>query len=214
MNEVVAIIAAIVGSSGLASILAGGTQFRRTTRLHAQIKELDAAKNLLPDETRERAALEASTATVALELAAYVLVKADTRRLILLGLVGTSFIGANLMVFGYLPENSVTSLVLFPLPVPADANMPLIITGIVVLMSGYVAFYVYIYLRITARRRAKLIRRLLREPAAISSVQVLRVSREMSDPAVDSRREQASETSVAALPAESAGVAPEATPVA
>lgn len=177
MNELVAVIAAIVGSSGLASILAGATQFRRTHRLQAQLKELDAAKNLVQEASRERAALEASMATVALELAAYILIRGDVRRLVLLGLVGTSFIGAVLIVFGSLPHDPLKAFGFRE----GDVNMPLVVAGIVVLMSGYIALYVYVYLRLTAGQRSKLIHGLLSEPEGLTPAEVLRVSREMTD---------------------------------
>jgi hypothetical protein len=62
VNEIVAVIAALVGSSGVASILAGGTQFRRTHRLRSQLIELDESKQLVVPESREHSALQASVA--------------------------------------------------------------------------------------------------------------------------------------------------------
>lgn len=187
MNELVAVIAALVGSSGIASILAGGTQFRRTHKLQAQIIELDAAKKLLSDQPRERAALEAATATIALELAAHVLIKADTRRLVLLGLGGTSFIGAAMVAFGYLPPYAVGDFFFFPLPAPKEGNVALVVSGIAILLSGYVALFLYVYLRLSRRRRDRLIRSLLAEPDAhaADSAVILRVARAMTDPMDD-----------------------------
>lgn len=195
MNELVAVLAALVGSSGIASILAGGTQFRRTHKLQPQIQELDASKKLLSDQPRERAALEAATATVALELAAHVLIKADTRRSVLLGLGGSSFIGAAMAAFGYLPPDAADDLLLFPFPAPKEGNVALIDSGVAVLFSGYIALFLYVYLRLSRRRRDRLIRSLLAEPEAhaVDSAVILRLARATTDPMDDRQNSKPSD---------------------
>lgn len=177
MNEVVAVIAAILGSSGVASILAGGTQFRRTHRLQAQLKELHAARQLVPPESIECRALEASVATIALELAAHVLVRGDARRLVLMGCMGTSFIGALLAVAGAMPpETASAAWVFFPFPVSEGANATFVWLGFLIVVAGYVALYIYVYLRLSARKRARLVSQLMQDPA-IDSAEILRISR-------------------------------------
>ena len=181
MNELVAVIAALVGSSGIASILAGGTQFRRTHKLQAQIKELDASRKFLADQPRERTALEAAAATVALDLAAQVLIKSDTRQLVLLGFVGSSLSGFAMIGFGYMPSHSADFL-LFPLPVPSSVNFPLITAGMAVLFAGYIAFFIYVYLRLSRRRRERFITRVLQEPDVLGYSAILLAARAITDP--------------------------------
>lgn len=181
MNEIVAVIAALVGSSGVASILAGGTQFRRTHKLQLQIKELDASKKLFADQPRERTALEAAAATVALDLAAHILIKSDTRRLVLLGFVGSSASGFAMIAFGYMPSRSADFL-LFPLPVRSSVNIPLITAGFGVLFAGYIASFIYLYLRLSRRRRERFIARVLQEPHVYDSSAMLLAARTITDP--------------------------------
>lgn len=156
VNEVAALIAALVGSSGVASIVAGGTQFRRTHRLRAQLKELDEAKHLVTPESTEHAALQASVGTIALELAASVLIKHDSRRLVLFGISLTSAVGAYLLTAGIIGPGP--SDVWF-FQAPKDSVMSL--AGLIIFLTGYVALLVYLYLGITARRRERFISRLL-----------------------------------------------------
>lgn len=156
LNEIAALIAALVGSSGVASILAGGTQFRRTQKLRTQLKELDEAKQLVTPESREHVALQASVATIALELAAYVLIKHDSRRLVLFGISLTSAVGAYLLTVGLTGPGS--SDVWF-YQAPQDSVMSL--AGLIIFLTGYVALLVYLYLGITARRRERFMSRLL-----------------------------------------------------
>lgn len=184
VNELVAIIAALVGSSGIASILAGGTQFRRTHRLQAQIKELDASKKLLEGQPRERAALEAAAATVALELAAQILIKADNSRLVAGGFAMSSMMGFLMIIFGYMPPDTASGFLLFPLPrLSEGANFPLAAAGVAVLFAGYIAFFIYVYLRLSRRRREHLIARLLSEPdsSALDSSAILSAARAITD---------------------------------
>lgn len=180
LNEFVAVIAAILGSSGVASILAGGTQFRRTHRLQSQLKELDAAKQLVPPGSIESSALEASVATVALELAAHILIRGDARRLVLMGCVSTSLIGALLAVSGTMPSTTAGAwFVFFPFPSPEGANVPLVMLGTLIVLAGYVALFIYVYLRISARGRSRLVSKLIKDHA-IDAAEVLQISRQMT----------------------------------
>lgn len=166
----------------MASIIAGGTQFRRTHRLHSQLKELEEAKHLVAPESRERSALEASVATVALELSAHILIKRDTRKLVLVGVVLTAFVGSFLIFTGYMGSASLGDLLFFPLGAPADSNaaIPLIVSGMVIFLTGYVALFLYAYVRITASRRRRLISRLMTAPDTVESHTVLLISHHLN----------------------------------
>lgn len=178
MNEFVAVITALVGTSGVASILAGGTQFRRTHRLRAQLKELDESKQLVAPESKEHYALQAAVATLALELAAYVLIKRDSRRLVLVGIIATSAVGAYLLTAGVTGPGSFEAWFFAPLGAPQDLVMA--IAGLIIFMSGYTAIFIYVYLGITARQRQRFIWRLLKNPDQSDTDSILRLSHHLN----------------------------------
>lgn len=174
MNEIVAVIAALVGSSGVASILAGGTQFRRTHRLRSQLIELDESKQLVVPESREHSALQASVATVALELSAYIMIKNDSRRLVLLGIMLTASVGTYFITAGLTGPGLLGPWVFFPFGAPQDTVMTY--SGLIIFMTGYIALFLYLYLRLTARKRQRFITRILDEPEGAHPEAIVRWS--------------------------------------
>jgi hypothetical protein len=178
VNEIIAVIAALAGTSGVASILAGGTQFRRTHRLQAQLKELDAVKQLVVPESQECRALEASVAALALELSAYVLIKHDARRIVLLGIVLIAFVGTYLVFAGYLGPGSMGDLLMYPFGQPEDPAIT--IAGLVIFMTGYIAIFIYVYLAFTAKRRRHFTARISKPGTKIDSDTILRLSQHLN----------------------------------
>lgn len=147
--------------------------------MQSQLKELDGARRLVSPESREYGALQASVATLALQLSAYVLIKRDTRRLVLTGIVVTAFVGTYLVFRGYLGPGDVDYFLFFPFGGPHTekaVDISLITAGLITFFTGYVAAFIYLYLRLTERRRQRFILRLMQEPATVDSDTILKIS--------------------------------------
>ena len=196
MNEVVAVIAALAGTSGLASIIAGGSQFRRTHRLQSQLKEIDAATKLVTPGSREAGALNAALASSAMELSAYILIKHDVRRLIALGLALLLVSGVALIFFGTVGAAGFDSASpLFGSVFTTRVDTAMVAAGGITIGAAYVSIYVYAYLRITARSRQSFIDKLCQQGNdGLDSEMVLKLARE------DSTSERASRPAQPQLP--------------
>ena len=164
MNELVALIAAVVGSSGIASVVASGTQYRRTHRLHTQLKELDASCKLVEPGTVEAIALAASRANVALELASYIFIKRNSRLLTALWMSFALTLAAAFI------QNALEATPLVPLPIPqgegAIPRIVMLLVGLILILIVQVWLMVATILGYTAHKRRRFIKELLREPKA------------------------------------------------
>ena len=78
MNEIIALIAAVLGSSGIASLVTNGALFRRTHRLQRQIAELNDTYKLMDENSMESTALKAARTHLCLELTAQVMIRGRT----------------------------------------------------------------------------------------------------------------------------------------
>ncbi|CAN7242274.1 hypothetical protein LJR078_001039 [Arthrobacter sp. LjRoot78] len=175
MNELVTLIAALIGSSGIASVIASGTQFRRTHRLHGQLKELDAACKLMEPLTVEALALGAARASVALELTAHVLIKRSSRLLTLFWIFFALAVAAGFIL------SAAGARPLTPLPDPKEeggiARIVILLSGLVIILVVQVWLMVATILGYTAHRRRRLIRDLVAETSdEMNNTKVLEIA--------------------------------------
>jgi hypothetical protein len=143
-----------------------------------QLKEVDESKHLVTPESKEHYALQAAAATLALEIAAHVLIKHDSRRLVLLGIIATSAVGAYLLTAGVTGPGSFEAWFFAPFGAPQDLVMA--IAGLIIFMTGYTALFIYVYLGITARQRQRFIWRLLKRPDQADPNSILRLSHHLN----------------------------------
>lgn len=167
MNEIVALIGVLIGTSGLASMLSGVASLHRTRRLQGKLRVLHDSSELVEPIGQVALALEAAKSLTALDLAASVLMKSRVLGRITFGVTVLALMG------GYFIWVGIGGFSPFLLPSSSYQDAPLVALGTTVLAVAEIFWLVRIYVASDSHARELLIRKLRSTPEAIGHLSVL-----------------------------------------
>lgn len=175
MTDFGPLVAAVLGSTGIASLLSGISQLKRAKRLQGLLKELDLAVTTVPTDSRECIALKAAKEQVALDLASDVLIKRDARILIL---VGFALGVASGLFIVYMGMGVIQSDFLEAMT-GKGGNSTLFLAGVIVIAVFYIAVLMFLYSRQLQQRRQRFVEGVRGlEGTALTIADTLRIAQE------------------------------------
>lgn len=186
LNELLALVAVLIGTGGLASLLSGVASLQRTRRLQKRLRELHKASQFFEPTRQEATALEAAKALTALDLAASVLIKSRALGRLTFGITVLAVVGVYSVWIGL---GGYSPLVL----APSDySDAPLVALGTVALGVAEVFWVVRNYLLGDVKARERIIRELRSPRPATDHLSIIDAIRpELSPAALSSEASRA-----------------------